>query len=238
MNNADAAEILTTRLGLDLAPVALGVRDAAPEACETAKDEAPSACSFWRKAEAGLFFATAEAHLNCPIGAMVMGFERPAEVDQELMQMVEQMTGLDYITGSEPAHLPTHPRPGAKGVLYGPLAAFPGSPDAILVWLTPAQAMLWNEATGDAVWGSATAPLVTGRPACAAIPTSMGEKRPALSLGCAGMRTFTGIGDDRLLAVLPGSAVASFCDALSRIGAANAKMTAMYDERLAAFAAP
>jgi len=238
MNNADAARILTTHLGLAMAPVALGVRDAAPEACDIAKDEVPSACGFWRKAEAGLFFATAEAHLNCPIGAMVMGFERPAEVDQELMQMVEQMTGLDYITGTEPAHLPTHPKPGAKGVLYGPLADFPDSPDAILAWLTPAQAMLWNEATGDAVWDSGTAPLVTGRPACAAIPTSMGQERPALSLGCAGMRAFTGIGDERLLAVLPGSAMASFCDALARTSGANAQMKAMYDDCLAAFGAP
>ena len=33
----------------------------------------PAACSFWRKAEAGVFYASAAQHLNCPIGAMTMG---------------------------------------------------------------------------------------------------------------------------------------------------------------------
>lgn len=163
-----------------------------------------------------------------------MGFDLPEPINQELMQMVEVMTACGYVTGDEPAHLPANPKPGAKGVLYGSLADFAGPPDVILAWLTPAQAMLWNEATGDAEWDAGTKPLVTGRPACAAIPVSLRQERPTLSLGCAGMRTFTAIGDERLLAVLPGSAVATFCDGIARTGEANAKMQIIYNERLAA----
>ena len=232
MKNADAARTLTQRLALDTPPIALAFRDAPPDKCETAEDVVPSACSFWRKAEAGLFFAPAEAHHNCPIGAMVMGFDLPDRINQELTQMVEAMTACGYVTGTEPAHLPANPKAGAKGILYGALADFPSPPDVILAWLTPAQAMLWNEAAGDAAWDSETMPLVTGRPACAAIPVSLGQERPTLSLGCTGMRTFTGVGDERLLAVLPGNAVAAFCDGLARIGEANAKMRSIYDKRL------
>lgn len=237
MKNSDAARILMERLDLDMPPIALAVRDAPPEECEISEDAVPSACSFWRKAESGLFFASAEAHLNCPIGAKIMGFDLPDGINQELIHMVEIMTACGYVTGTELAHLPANPKPGAKGFLYGPLANFPGPPDVILAWLTPAQAMLWNEATGDAEWGAQTTPLVTGRPACAAIPVSLRQDRPTLSLGCTGMRTFTGIGDERLLAVLPGSAVATFCDGIARTGEANAKMKTIYNDRLAGIGA-
>jgi uncharacterized protein (DUF169 family) len=237
METAYAARTLMEWLVLDTHPIALAFRDAPPEECEISEDAVPSACSFCRKAESGLIFAPAQAHHNCPIGAMVMGFDLPDRISQQLMQMVEVMTACGYVRGTEPAHLPANPKPGAKGVLYGPLSDFPSPPDVILAWLTPAQAMLWNEATGDAEWDAGTTPLVTGRPACAAIPVSLHQERPALSLGCAGMRTFTSIGDERLLAVLPGSAMATFCDEIARTGEANAKMKTIYNDRLAGIGA-
>ena len=234
MRNADAAQILTKKLDLDSPPIALAVRDDPPAGCHIAKDTVPSACSFWREAQSGLFFAAAEAHFNCPIGAMVMGFELPKTTKQELMGMVDTMTACGYVSSSEAAHIPTYPKLGAKGVLYGTLNVFPGLPDVILVWLSPLQAMVWNEATGAAAWDSKSPALVTGRPACAALPRTLLQDKAALSLGCAGMRTFTGIGDDRLLGVIPGNAIADFCDKIARISRANAAMKALYDGRLAA----
>jgi uncharacterized protein (DUF169 family) len=52
-----------------------------------------------------------------------------------------------------------------------------------------------------------------------------------MSLGCAGMRTFTEIGDEMNLAVIPGSALAGFVDALERTVDSNATMRSYYSAR-------
>src|SRR3546814_18409041 len=93
-----------------------------------------------------------------------MGFDRPKPVSDELMGLIGTMTECGYIAASEPAHIPVNTQ-GAKGVLYGPLEDFPLPPDAVLLWLTPAQAMVWSEAAGRADWGGATPAIFTGRPA-------------------------------------------------------------------------
>jgi uncharacterized protein (DUF169 family) len=94
--------------------------------------------------------------------------------------------------------------------------------------------MLYNEATGTAKWTAGAMP-VTGRPACAAIPTARANGAPSLSLGCAGMRTFTGIGDNYLLAAVPGQEAEAFAAALESTVAANESMLASYKGRLAEF---
>jgi len=69
---------------------------------------------------------------------------------------------------------------------------------------------------------------MTGRPGCAALPRALQDSQPVMSLGCAGMRTFTEIGDDMNLAVIPGRVLAEFIDALSGKVAANATMRSLY----------
>jgi uncharacterized protein (DUF169 family) len=54
-----------------------------------------------------------------------------------------------------------------------------------------------------------------------------------MSLGCAGMRTFTDISDEMNLAVIPGSALAGFVDALERTVNSNATMRSYYSARKA-----
>jgi uncharacterized protein (DUF169 family) len=239
MDNSDIADRLVDSLGLDAPPVALAFVDAAPAGCAVDTVPAPSACSFWRRAEQGLFFAPAASHFNCPVGAMVMGFDLPQPVSAELQNLVGMMTACGYIAPDEPGSIPVRAAAGAPapgGILYGPLADFPIAPDAVLAWLTPAQAMLWSEAAGSSVWGSSAPAIVSGRPACAAIPKSLAESRSALSLGCAGMRTFTGIADRYLLAVQPGSGLAAFAEALAGMRGTNDRMEAFYADRLAAVA--
>jgi len=61
---------------------------------------------------------------------------------------------------------------GAEGVAGHPLRSaqdFPVAPDLILTWMTPSQAMLYNEAEGDIQWVSSSPPKVLGRPGCAAL---------------------------------------------------------------------
>lgn len=236
MNRSETAALLTAKLDLDIVPVALACADAAPAGVRVLETVKPSACSFWREAEKGLFFATAASHFNCPVGAMVMGFELPQAVSAELMQLVGTMTQCGYIAAEEPGKIPTHPRKGTKGVLYGPLAAFPLEPDALLLWLTPAQAMIAAEGIGGAAWGTETPATVYGRPACAAIAQALQNNRPTLSLGCMGMRTFTGIGAECMLAVVPGAAIESFARAIERSSAINEGMGAFYRGRAAALA--
>ncbi len=235
MNNADAAALLKGELNLDLEPVALACCDSAPENIAVHRTPRPSACSFWRDAETQLFYAPAESHFNCPVGAMVFGFDLPPAVSAELSTLVGTMTKCGYVGAGEPGAIPTQAKKGAKGILYGPLAAFPSPPDVVLMWLTPAQAMIVSEATGGAVWGSNAA--VLGRPACAAIPQSVNAGRAALSLGCTGMRTFTGIGPERLLAVVPAASLESFAQDVARLKAINEGMATFYKDRAAALRA-
>jgi uncharacterized protein (DUF169 family) len=69
------------------------------------------------------------------------------------------------------------------------------------------------------------------------VPVAFEQTHPTLSLGCIGMRTFTGIREDRLLAVLPGreSKLQEFLDALGRTLKANETMRIHYEEHKASF---
>jgi uncharacterized protein (DUF169 family) len=233
MTTAQTAALLTEQLDLDIAPVALAFMASPPAGMAAPSAASPSACGFWRQAENGVFFAPAGAHFNCPVGAMVMGFDLPQSVSDELMGLVGTMTKCGYIAADEPGHIPTGRNKAAKGILYGPLADFPAEPDAVLLWLKPAQAMILSEAIGGATWGNDRPAKVLGRPACAAVPEAMGAGHTTLSLGCVGMRTFTGIDADRLLAVIPGQALERFAADVTRLRKVNDGMEAFYKDRAA-----
>ena len=168
---------------------------------------------------------------------MVMGFDLPKPVSDELMGLVGKMTACGYVGGDEPAKIPVNKKKAA-GVVYGPLAKFPVEPDAVLLWLTPAQAMIWSEAAGGASWSGSAPTTVFGRPGCAAIPSAIGGPTPSLSFGCAGMRTFTEIGDDRMLAVIPGAGLVAFAQSLVKTRGINDAMESFYRDRKAAVCPP
>lgn len=237
MSNATIAQDIAAKLGPAQPPVALAFVAAPPPDVAALGGVVPSACAFWRKAEEGVFYASAESHFNCPIGSMVMGFDLPKAVSDQLMELVGKMTACGYVGGDEPAKIPTNKKKSA-GVLYGLLAKFPLEPDAVLLWLTPAQAMIWSEAAGGASWSGSAPTTVFGRPGCAAIPSAIGGTTPSLSFGCAGMRTFTEISDDRMLAVIPGGKLEEFAQSLNRTRGINDAMESFYQDRKAAVCAP
>jgi uncharacterized protein (DUF169 family) len=234
MDNRARARTLVDELRLDQQPVAMSFVESVPAGVPTTDVATPSACTFWRLAERSLFYAPADRHYECPVGAMTMGFELPAEVQQQLMDAVTMMCEAGYLSPDEPAKIPTTGRKAA-GIVYGPLAALPIEPDLLLLWLTPRQAMFYSEAVGTSRWTSAAPATVWGRPACAALPAAMTSGRSSLSFGCTGMRTFTGVREDRLLAVLPGQQAGALADALAAVQRANTTMLAYYEERKAAF---
>jgi uncharacterized protein (DUF169 family) len=226
LSNKSIADRITAALMLDMVPVALTFTDTPPAGAAAPAQVVPSACSFWRLAEQGVFYAPADAHYNCPVGTMVMGLPMPEAVMGQLGEAVTTMGGCGYLDPAEAAKIPTV-QPSAAGILYGPLADIPADPGLVLLWLTPRQAMLYNEAAGTAAWTS-DGPLVNGRPACAALPAALSSGSPVMSWGCMGMRTFTGIPDDRLLATIPGTILSEFADNLDRIATANQAMRGYY----------
>lgn len=232
MTAAEVSRRITDVLGLEMPPISLVFTDEAPAGLPGPARTAPSACAFWRDAEEDPFFASAERHYNCPVGAMVMGFRLPEEVKQELGEAVTGMCEQKYLSPDEAPNLPTvQERPGGTAeIVYAPLADGPMPPDVVLLWVAARQAMLCNEAIGTASWLTGS-PVVSGRPGCAALPLALDGDAPAFSLGCTGMRTYTGIGDDRLLLAIQGPKLEEFADVLERIGAANDHMEGYYRER-------
>jgi uncharacterized protein (DUF169 family) len=230
----EAARSIANLLELELPPVALAFVTEPPPGVETTSAVVPSSCAFWRHAERGVFYAPAEAHFNCPVGAMVMGLDLPEPVQANLGTAVGMMCDVAYIGADEPAQIPSVQKE-KRGILYGPLGEFPVEPDVVLLWVTSRQAMLVSEAAGTSRWLEEAPRSLFGRPACAAIPSALDSENAVLSLGCTGMRTFTEILPDRLLAVVPGAKLGEFAQALATVIEANSQMLSYYEQQKAAF---
>ena len=94
-----AADALVDALHLDTPPVGIAFVDAVPEKIPALVQAVPSACSPWRLAERQAFYAAPEAHLNCPVGAMVMGCELPESTGRELSELGRIDGGLRISRG-------------------------------------------------------------------------------------------------------------------------------------------
>ena len=92
--------------------------------------------------------------------------------------------------------------------------------------------MIWNEASGEAQWQCDNPAPVFGRPACAALPAGISRNRPVISFGCIGMRTFTEVSDDCMLAIIPGALLAEFASKLQAMRSTNDAMQSFYKGRL------
>src|SRR5581483_7097814 len=202
MTNQQAASTIREFLELSAPPVGVAFVNDVPEGVPIAGDDIPSTCTMWRRAEQGVFFAPPESHFHCPVGAMVLGLELPETLQAELMGLVGTMAQVEYFDPNEAANLPTVKRP-KKGVLYGPLAELPVLPDVVLLWTDAMQAMLAAEAVGTSLWTDHPGTKLFGRPGCAAVPIALDEDRATMSLGCAGMRTYTEVASGEMLVVLP-----------------------------------
>ncbi len=201
--------------------------DDQPQGVESFEGDVPSFCTFWRMAEKKAFYAPADKHFNCPIGAMVLGFEMPKEVQEELGGLVKKMCECSYLSEDEPANIPTITEKKA-GVVYGPLKDFPVEPQLILMWLKPSQAMIYNEVLGCCKWSGSMQSMALGRPACAVIPTTLDKSPFGMSLGCTGMRTFTEVSDEHILATLNYKEIDSFLTSLKTTVSANKEMKEFY----------
>lgn len=221
----ELANRLISVLGLDHPPVALRFVTETPAGFPPLTKAFPSACSLWREAESRTFYAAAESHHGCAVGTMVMGFPVGA-VNDKLGTVMTAMAACGYLSPEEAAAIPTVRQP-ASGIVYGPLAEAGQLPDVVLMWINAKQAMLVGEAAGSAAWTS-DATTVTGRPGCAVLPRAMNDGKPAMSVGCIGMRTFTGIPDHTMVVAVPGAALADFVGNVERLAASNDTMQEIY----------
>ncbi len=223
MHNANLARALTEGLGLDRPPVALAFVEAPPTAVTIAQAPAPSACTFWRRGEQGVFYAPARAHEECPVGMLTMGFPLDAAGQAGAQDLVGTMVSLDYFGTDEVAHLPSVKGEHA-GIVYGPLADLPVLADVVLLVVSPHQAMLLSEAGGSAALGEVPLLATMGRPACAAIPRAVAAGQPTLSLGCIGARTYADIPEDRALVVVPAARLEAIVERLQALVRANSTL--------------
>lgn len=235
MDKTQINQEIVSAFKLTIPPVAMAFVDGQPDGVSPIEGEFPSFCTFWRMAEEKTFYAPAEKHYNCPIGAMILGIEMPKEVQEELGGLVEKMCECSYLSEDEPANIPTLSKK-MSGVVYGPLKDFPVEPELVMMWLKPSQAMIYNEVLGCCKWSESMQSMALGRPACAVIPTTLNKSPFGMSLGCTGMRTFTEISDDHILATLNFKEIDSFVTNLKATVSANKEMEELYISKKNQFA--
>jgi len=121
----DLTQHFVELLQLKQPPVGLAFIDVVPEGVVHASRRVPSACTFWRLAEQGVFYATADDHQECPIGMLTMGFTMPEASQQRAQEMVQTMASVQYFSPDEVSALPVVDTPH-QNIVYGRLDQFPG----------------------------------------------------------------------------------------------------------------
>ena len=197
------AQILAERLGIEIPPVAMAFVSERADIAPLYRDP-PSFCSLWRMAEIRPFYATAEQHLGCGIGGVVSGFMSEEGREEELARLLTDMCDAEVGTTEEISETARFQGRGA-GVVYAPLWKMPLEPDLALLWATLPQMGVIQEIIGKFMWRDNPQGAVFTRPACAVLPIAHQNQKPALSLGCIGMRLYTGIPSRLFLLAIPPS---------------------------------
>lgn len=234
MNFSQINRSLKTLLELPIPPVAMAHMTKAPEGIPFFKGEVPSSCTFWHLAEESLFVTRDLDHMNCPVGAMVMGLKLTPKAEEELQKGIAMMCDVKYLDPQETEHIP-HFLSSPPFILYGPLALFPVMPEVLLLWVLPAQAMLLREAIFDAAWTGEPPSGVFGRPACTALAIAANNQRGTFSFGCTGMRAFTEVSPSHMLVAFPGKMLEELEKRLKGVSQANCAMQRFYEERKKVF---
>src|SRR5215467_1400595 len=93
----DLAKRFHDLLKLKQSPIGLAFVDNVPVEVQQTDARVPSACTFWRLAEQGVFYAAAEDHQECPIGMMTMGFTMPEASQQRAQALVQTMADMNWL---------------------------------------------------------------------------------------------------------------------------------------------
>ncbi len=236
LNPVQSTVTVQALLGLRRPPIAIGFFDSPPAGLPVWSGPPVAAgCVFWSKAQEGHRFYTVPAdHYNCAVGAHTHGIALPVERATELEQTVGFMVENKYLALSEVPGIPT--LSGPPGVVaYGPVDSAGFAPDVVVIAATPAQAMLIYEAAVQIGASDAVMNLL-GRPGCAILPLVASGKTAAISLGCKGNRTFTGLPDNEMYLAIAGDRWESLVRQLLQVLSANQTLGNYYSERKQTFA--
>jgi uncharacterized protein (DUF169 family) len=210
----------TDLLGLQHPPIGLAFVLTPPEGVARVSQRVPSACTFWRLAEQGVFYANAQDHQACPIGLITMGLAMSEGTQQRAQELVQTMAAVQYFSPDEVDALPVVDRPH-EAIVYGRLDRFPGEAEVLLCILDTRQAMLIAEAAGHSNWLQEGGQAAFGRPTCAVIPRSLHAGTSSVSFGCVGARTYIGLAAGELVLTLPAARFAGLVERLEVVVAAN-----------------
>lgn len=232
MDYASLSQVLKDTLSLSHEPIAVAKATSQQQDIGLRNKSATTTCRLWKEAETQRFVATPQEHAGCSVGCHVMGLPMSPDVADNLGSTIGVMADTQYLNMDEVPNIPTL-GDSEHGISYGPLASHSGPLDAAVVWVTPAQAMLLNEAIGGAQWDSGEQRQleVTGRPACAAIANTQNKGCASMSLGCSGMRLFTEIDPSLSLFVIPPAATATLATKLREVASSNASMLVEYRKK-------
>ena len=226
----------TAQLQLQQPPIGLTFVEQVPADVQHSTTGVPSACTFWRQAEKGVFYATANDHKECPIGMMTMGFVMPETDQQRAQALVGTMASVQYFSPAEVSVLPIVQK-AHQSIVYGRLDQFPIEADVVLCIIDTQQAMLIAEAVGNMDWLASGGQAAFGRPTCAIIPRTMQTGQLSMSFGCVGARTYTGLKPSELVLTIPGQEFAHLVERLHTTVAANAALAPFHQQQKARFSA-
>jgi uncharacterized protein (DUF169 family) len=228
-------ERFVSLLQLAQLPVGLAFVEQVPDGIEHKATRVPSACTFWRLAEQGVFYASAEDHQECPIGMMTMGFVMPEAAQQRAQELVQTMASVQYFSPAEVAALPVVKK-SHQSIIYGRLDQMPVDADVVVCILNAQQAMLVAEAMGNVNWLQ-SGQAAFGRPTCGVIPRTLQTGETSMSFGCVGARTYLNLTPAELVLTVPGSKFADLVNNLETIVAANNALAPYHQGQKAAFPA-
>lgn len=216
-------------LQLRTPPIAIGFLDAPPSGMRRWEDGAvPAGCRFWQHAAQGeAFYTVPSDHFNCAVGCHTHRIALPPERRSELTDGAQMMVDAGYLRPSDVLSIPTLARTPAA-IAYAPATDAGFRYDLVLLAATPAQGMLIYEAALRLGDGSVQTASTLGRPACALLPFVKEGSQTAISLGCIGNRTFTGLPDDELYVAIPSNQWERFQSVVREIVKANEAMGQYY----------
>ncbi|MCI4365144.1 MAG: DUF169 domain-containing protein [Thermoplasmata archaeon] len=219
----NVAATLTEDLGLGSAPVQVSYLDKAPAGGLTNAAPAPSVCTFFAAGRQSAFVAPKAAHGSCEVGAYVFGMTPEGELGARLMSTVGWMESQEYLAPNEAAKIPHNPS-APEFVAYGPLGTLGVSPTVVLMFVRAKSLMLVVEAAARG-WPDRPAPPMLSRPMCSLVPVLRGGVPVAVSVGCAGSRVYTQMGDEELVVGVAGDSLGTFAEAVRSVVRSNAEVS-------------
>ena len=223
------ASDLITSLALTQPPIAISFSDAPPPNVTPFDSVVPAGCSFWQQAAAKMFYTSAKDHELCAIGVHTHHLAEPSATHQaELQDVLQAMSGLDYVRADEVAAIPVIERK-VKHVVYGPLAEFSSAPEVAMLFAHAQQGLIISEAVSRVDKGI---PLAMGRPACAVVPQVINQGRAAMSLGCCGARAYLDIlADGIAMWAFPGDKLEHYCAEIVNLARSNQTLATFHTRR-------